>query len=144
MVQSQQPPPLVDDHAHRVEADRACARSLVALVAQPCAREPAQACALARAQPRQRLLVGTDRPPAESGGAGLDLDEYERLAVKGDQVDLAVTGAHVARERREAEPGQVLGGEILAEATDRASCVDALLAAAGSGRISGRALWSWH
>ncbi len=127
MVQTQQPAALVDDHAHRVEADRAGARALVALVAQPRTREPSQACALARTQPRQRLLIGANRSPAESRAASLDLDEHERLAIEHDQVDLAVAGARVARQRREAKAREVGRRKVLSEAPREAPRIGAAL-----------------
>jgi hypothetical protein len=94
---------------------------LVARVAEPCERKSPQAGSLARAQPGQRLLIGADAVLPGAHAAGLDLSEDERAPVEDDQVDLARTCAHVARERGEAEPGQVSGSQVLTEAPECAA-----------------------
>ena len=50
--------------------------------------------------------------------ARLDLAEDEHVAVEGDEVDLAEAGAVVAGDDLVAEPLEVLGGEVLAEAAE--------------------------
>jgi hypothetical protein len=112
MVQAQQAAALVDDHAHRIEADRAGGRPRLALVRKPRSRESPQACALA----------------GEARAARLDLHEREHPPIEHDQVDLAVAGAHVARKRCEAQAGEVLGREILAKPSHRSTGVGGALA----------------
>lgn len=114
MVQAPQPISLVERHADRVEADRARGRSRVAR-RQPSGGEPAQAAALGTRETGERsmqLILGRPRAPSSPR---LDLDEDERAVGEGDEVDLAVARADVAREDREAEALQVGGGEVLAE-----------------------------
>jgi hypothetical protein len=60
------------------------------------------------------------------------------VAVEGDQVDLTVAGADVAREDREAESLQVLGRQSLAETAERSAGVFARGARRGwSGCVAG-------
>src|SRR5277367_2554096 len=93
----------IDGHADRVEADRGRCRARVARVAEPRARQSPDARPLAWTQPRQRLLPRAKRPPRRPRQTRLYLHERERPSVKDDQVDLAVPGADVTCERREAE-----------------------------------------
>ena len=51
---------------------------------------------------------------ARAGATRLDLDEDQRVAVEDDQVQLSEPRPVVAGEDLEAEPPEVLGGEILA------------------------------
>lgn len=119
MIQAQQPVPAVDHHPDRVEADRVGGGADVLLVGQPGGGELAQTDALAGAQPVQRLLVGSGSVWAGVDAAGLDLGKDECSAIERDQVDLAVTGALVAPQGREAQAVQVFGGELLAATTQR-------------------------
>jgi hypothetical protein len=79
-----------------------CRGAIAGLLVQPRRREASQPRALAAAQPRQRLLLGS-QTPASIRAARLDLDEGHYLAVEGDQVDLSVARTDIAREDREAE-----------------------------------------
>jgi hypothetical protein len=89
---------------------------------KPRGGEAPQARPLARSQPRERLL-SRRQLPALACAARLDLHEYESLAVERDQVDLAIAGAGVALDDREAEPLQVRRGQLLAEASERVAGV---------------------
>ena len=73
---------------------------------EPRDRHPADLRLLAVVQALPRL--------ARAGAARLDLDEDERLAVEGDEVELAEARPVVAGEDLEAEAFEVLGGELLA------------------------------
>jgi len=128
VIETQQAATAVDEHADGVETDRAGGRSMLTLTAQPRERQSSQPPALTRAQRRQRLLVGPD--VAGAGGACLDLGEDDRAGspVEGDHVDLAFACAHVARERREAQMGEVRDREVLAEAPECAPRIAAALA----------------
>jgi len=113
MVEANEAPAGVEKHADGVEADRVGAGTDVLGVGDPGHREPSQAGALARTQMDERLLIGATLARPHGHLAGLDLGEDQRVAVEGDQVDLAVAGAHVAPERREAETMQVGERELL-------------------------------
>jgi hydroxymethylpyrimidine/phosphomethylpyrimidine kinase len=121
VIEADQPVGLVDDHADRVEAKRAHGATLAGLILQPRHREASQPTALAGTQPLQRALPGGRALPVRA--ARLDLDEDECLAVAGDQVDLAVAGADVAREDREAEPLQMGRRQALAVTAECATRV---------------------
>ena len=99
----------VDRHADRVEAQLGRARTIVVLL-EPSRRHPAQPPALRLAQPVERS--GRTQAP------GLDLAEDDPPLVGGDQVELAPARTVVAREDREPAALQVLGGELLADATE--------------------------
>lgn len=73
--------------------------------------EAAHAALLARSDRMRRPL----RPGGGPGAAGLDLDEDERGAVAGDDVELAVAGAGVAVDDLPAGGGKSLGDELLGE-----------------------------
>ena len=81
----------------------------IGALGEPGDRHPADLRALAVVQALPRL--------ARAGAAGLDLDEHERLAVEDDEVQLAEARSVVAGEDLEAEPCEVLGGQILASLT---------------------------
>ena len=120
--------------AHR----RACAP----ILGEPSAREAAQTQPLARAQPCQRLLLGGQPARVRGQPARLHLDEHERAPVAGDQVDLTGAGAHVAGEHGEAQPLEVLCGELLAARAERAArilSVPGPSMGAGSSRSAQRA-----
>src|SRR5262249_54108924 len=51
---------------------------------------------------------------ATVGATGLDLGEHERVSVVGDEFELAEARPVVAAEHLEAEPLEVLGGDLLA------------------------------
>ena len=124
MVDAQRPVARVDDHADRVEADGVGDRPRARRLSQPRGGEPAQSQALARAQSRQRILVGTDASLPSPHPTRLDLGEDERRPVEGDQVDLAIARAKVSCQNGEAEPLQAPLGELLAEAAESAASVD--------------------
>lgn len=126
---------VVDDHPDGVEADGVRPRPRGVRAVQPRRRQASQAGALAGAQPGKRLLLGI-QAPASPGAAGLDLDEDQGVAVERDEVDLAVAGAGVALDDGEPEALEVLAGEALAEASQRAPGVNRR----GAGRRAGRAV----
>ncbi len=107
MVEAQQSIVSVDGHADRVESDLACGWAVGASLAEPRHGETPQAHPLPGPQPLQGTLDHW-RPSAAGRARGLDLYEYERPPVEGDQVDLAVASAHVARQDGEAQAGEVL------------------------------------
>src|SRR5215207_5416193 len=98
---------LVDEDADRVEADALEERRAATLV-EPEARDLAH----------PRLLAPVQVVPRHAAAepAGLDLREHDRVAVDRDQVELAETGLVVARDDPPAEPLEVLGGQLLAQA----------------------------
>jgi len=100
----------IEGDADRVEADFRVAAD-AAPFAHPGGRQTADAQLLAPVDRED----GTLGPEGRAHTAGLDLDEDQRLAVEGDDVELAVAGARVALEqlparRREAGGDEVLGG----------------------------------
>ncbi len=118
----------VDDHSDCVEADPSGTRPGWFLIREPGGRRAAHPRSLARAQSRQRILVRADRRLARTDAAGLDLGEEQGLAVVGNQVDLAVARARIARERRKAELTQVGSRKGLPDATE---CAAGVLSPAG-------------
>ncbi len=120
MVEAQQPIACINDHADRVETYRAGIRPPVSLVVQPRHRQSPHAGALAGTEPGQRLLIWAHALSYGAHTASLYLGEHKTVSVERDQVDLAVTGAHVARQYREAKPGEVSSSEILSQAAERA------------------------
>ena len=74
-------------------------------------------------QPRQPPLLGfidgVGRMAGVVAGAGLDLDEDDRAAIDGDQVELADVVAMAAGDDHVAELAQIAGGSILAAAAER-------------------------
>jgi hypothetical protein len=92
-------------------------------LSKPRRRQAPQSHALPYTQAFERVERRTG-----SYAARLDLNESEHAVIAGDQVDLAVAGAYVARDHAQAEPLQVLSGELLAgdpkrPAVVRATCV---------------------
>jgi len=99
----------VDRDADRVEAQLRRARALMALL-QPRGSHSPQTPALCLTQPVERS-AGTDSP-------GLHLAEDDALIVRGDQVDLAPARAVVALHDRKAAPLEMLGGQLLSDASE--------------------------
>lgn len=92
---------VVDNAAIVVEADSDGVEADLGVVAEaaafahPGGRQTADAELLA---PVDREY-GSLRSAGRAGAAGLDLDEDERLAIEGDDVELAVAGARVALDQ---------------------------------------------
>src|SRR3954451_9174300 len=105
MVQPDEVPRAIHQHAHAVEAQRRAVRAGTGL-GEPGDRHPADLGALARMEVVERV--------SGAGEAGLDLGEHERLAVEGHEVELAEPGAVVAREDLVAEALEVLCGQVFA------------------------------
>jgi len=122
MLDPARPAARVDDHGDHVEPDRARVRARLIAVGQPRRRKSAQAPALTGTEPEQRILIGADRPPI-AYAARLDLDEHKRPPIARDQVDLAVSRAHVAREHGVATALEPSSGEDLASCAQRAPAV---------------------
>lgn len=99
----------VDRDADRVEAQLRHTWALGVLL-QPGGCHAAKAAALAGMQAVERRRAALT--------ARLDLAEDDAPSVAGDQVDLAPAGAVVAGEDRETATLEVLGGELLACASE--------------------------
>jgi hypothetical protein len=145
VIQTHEAVVAVDEDTDGVEAQIAGVRA-GRVVFQPSAREAALTCSLAVAQAFQRRWRGAVAcSPAHP--ARLNLDERNRGAVGRDNVDLAIAGAVVAVEDREAEAFQVGDGKALAEAPeDAARVLWALRPRAVVFRTLGRRIgagWGW-
>ena len=99
--------PVVGD-ADGVEADRVVAGQVAAL-GHPGGRQAADAELLAPPDRQHRALGPVQRAAA----AGLDLDEDQRAAVEGDDVELAVAGAGVALDDLPGGAAEALGDQVL-------------------------------
>ena len=99
----------VNRDADRVEAQLGRARPLTSFL-QPRGSHAPQTAALRLAQPVERT-AGTHAP-------GLHLTEDDAPVVRGDQVDLAPASAVVALDDREAAPLEMLGGQLLSDASE--------------------------
>jgi hypothetical protein len=75
---------------------------------------------LACSKTRERMLIGPWRALRAADRSRLDLDEHERALVANDQIDLAMTRAHVMRDYLIADPAQMSGRELLAMSAKRA------------------------
>ena len=103
----------VEGDADGVEADLGVVGGVAAL-AHPGGGEAADSLLLA-------VVDAEDRALGAEGGvlaAGLDLDEDERAAVEGDDVELAEAGAGVALDDLPARGDQPGGDEVLGGAAD--------------------------
>src|SRR5215207_5279651 len=109
VVEAHEAVAVVEDDPDRV-APYAGERRALALLPEPGAGQPPDLAALARVQVVPRPV------PAEP--AGLDLGEHQRVAVHGDQVDLAQPRPVVAGDDAPAEPLEVLRGELLTQAAE--------------------------
>src|SRR5215216_2885193 len=110
MIEADECVAVVHEHADRVEAD-AFEERQPARVVEPEAGDLAHLAALAPVQAVPRLAVAEP--------AGLDLGEDQRLAVDRDDVELAEARLVVAGDDPPAEPLEVVGGALLAEAAER-------------------------
>ena len=121
MVEAQQPAARVDRHADRVEPQRRGTRALAAAARADRRRRRRRSRARWRGPSRSSgpAAAGRWRGRPRDGASRLDLDEHERGAVAGHDVDLAAARAHVARDDRKAATVQVLRREALAEVSDR-------------------------
>jgi hypothetical protein len=115
VLEREQAPVRIHDHADRVEAQQrgarpsACAPQCgVTALQQPAQREPAQPPALRVPD----ALEGRSRRRARSRPCTgrLDLDESQHVAVVHDQVDLPARAADVAIEDPKTSAAQVCGG----------------------------------
>ena len=106
----------VEGYADGVEADLGVVGS-VAPLAHPGNGKAADTLLLAAVDAEDRALG------AEGGTltTGLDLDEYERAAVEGDDVELAETGAGVALDDLPASRDQPGGDQVLGSASNSLS-----------------------
>ncbi len=106
----------VEGDADCVEADLGVAGELAAF-AHPGGRQAPHLQLLAPVDAEDGALGAEGR----AGAAGLDLDEDERAAVEGDDVELAEAGASVALDDLPARGGEAGGDEILGGAADSLS-----------------------
>lgn len=102
----------VEGDADDIEADRLALRGIGAF-GQPGGGEAADPLLLAAVDGEDGPL-GTDRGPA---AARFDLDEDERVAVAGDDVELTVAGAGVALEDLPTAVVEVASNQLLGFAT---------------------------
>lgn len=111
VIDANQPVVRIKQDSDRVESQGVGVRAGRALL-QPRCGEASQASLLCRAETFER-----DHGDAwGSGPPRLDLDKCEHDSVERDQVDLAMAGADVAIEDREASVLKMGGGQTLAQA----------------------------
>src|SRR6185436_5054618 len=106
-------PGAVEADADGVEADAGVAAD-AAPFRHPGGRQAADAELLAPVD-REHGALGTEGRP---GAAGLDLDEDERLAVEGHDVELAIAGSCVALEELPVATREASRDELLRGAAD--------------------------
>ena len=106
MLEADETPLRVDGDPDRVKADKVGVGAVGSLD-QPASGHLAYALSLVGAE-------SLEWASARVQALGLYFAERERGAVEGDDVELSPAGAVVALHNLESEPGEMLGGELLA------------------------------